>query len=309
MKKIVVVGSYITDLAVFTSLFPKDGETVIGDRVKIGPGGKGSNQATAARRCEANVVMVTKIGKDQMGQLAKDHYKSEGMTCDYVFLDEEHETGTAIIEINTNNAENRIIVCPGANNYITKEEVRKAEKEIESSDALLLQLEASMDSVEEALQLAKKYNKRIILNPAPMRQVDKKIFDGIDYLTPNETEAAFITGIEVTDTNSAREAGKALLTMGAKNVVITLGKKGAFAINEEEEILLPSFKVKAVDTTGAGDAFNSGFAVAIAEGKSLKEAIIFASGVAGLCVTKEGTSPSMPTRKEVMDFLRKEGAL
>lgn len=303
MSKIVVVGSYITDIAVFVGAFPSDGQTVVGDRVKIGPGGKGSNQATAARRSGADVVMITKTGKDSLRDMALSHYNSEGMTTKYVYEDAVNATGCAIIQISTINAENRIIVTPGANDYLSADEVRLAKDEFKTCDTVLIQLEASFESVEEAVDLARKYNKRIVLNPAPMRKIDEKIFQYADFITPNETEAAFYTGIIVNDIDSARKAAIVLMEKGAKNVIITLGKAGAFVKTSTEEFVVPSFNVKAVDTTGAGDAFNGGFAVAISEGKSLKEAVKFASAVAALSVTREGTSNSMPFRKETEEFL------
>ena len=306
MKKIVVVGSYITDIAVFTDTFPKDGETVIGQRVKFGPGGKGSNQATAARRAGAEVVMVTKTGKDSLREVAISHYSNEGMTTKYIYEDSNKETGSAIIEINTRTAENRIIVTLGATDFITKDEVEKARIELEICDGVLLQLESSLDALKEAMHLARKYKKPIILNPAPVREIDESIFEYVDYITPNETEAAHFTKVTVSDIESARKAATILMDKGANNVIITLGKKGAFVKTKTEDFMVPAFCVKAIDTTGAGDAFNGGFTVAIAEGKSIRDAVLFANAVAALSVTREGTSPAMPYRHEVEEFIKEE---
>lgn len=304
--KVVVTGSFITDIAVFTPRFPADGETVPGKSIKIGPGGKGSNQATAASRAGAEVIMITKVGKDFMSNIAFDHYKNEGMTQKYVYSEDGLETGSAIIEINTTSAENRIIVLKGANDKITKQEVDNAEEEFKSCDVVLLQLESSEISLAESIQLARKYGKIIVFNPAPAGKIDETIFQNVDYITPNETEAEFFTGIKVTDEATAEQAADALLQKGAKNVIITLGKTGVYVKTKEFQGIIPSFKVKAVDTTGAGDAFNGGFCAAIAEGMGVKQAVTFANALAAISVTRQGTSPVMPYRDEIEKMLRGE---
>ena len=181
--KVVVTGSFITDIAVFTSRFPADGETVPGRSIQFGPGGKGSNQATAASRAGAEVIMITKIGTDFMGEIARTHYKNEIMTQKYVYTQEGGETGSAIIEINAETAENRIIVLKGANDALTKEEIDQAEAEFQECDVLLTQLEASQISVLESIRLARRYGKTVVLNPAPAGEIDEALFGEIDYFT------------------------------------------------------------------------------------------------------------------------------
>ncbi|MBQ8165335.1 MAG: ribokinase [Clostridia bacterium] len=303
MGKVVVVGSFITDIAVYTPRFPVDGESVIGERMKFGPGGKGSNQATAAHRAGAEVTMVTKLGGDFMAEIALNHYKNEKMDMKYVYRDNECETGSAVIEIHKETAENRIIVTTAANEKITREEVFAAEKEFAECDVVLLQHETSPESLAAAIDLGNKYNKKIILNTAPMREVDRSLFAKVDFVTPNETEAEYYSGVKVTDLESARKAAAVFKEMGAKNVLITLGKAGAYVKAGDIDEIVPPFTVKAVDTTGAGDAFNGGFAAALSEGKDIISAVKFASALAAVSVTRPGTSPAMPYREEIDAFL------
>lgn len=304
--KVVVTGSFITDIAVFAPRFPTDGESLPGERIKFGPGGKGSNQATAAKRAGAEVVMITKLGTDFMSEIARAHYDAEGMSQEYIYTQEGGETGSSIIEINTATAENRIIVLKGANDTITKEEVDRAEEEFKTCDIALTQLESSADSIAESIRLARKYGKTVVMNPAPAGKIDKSLFKDIDYITPNETEAEYFTGIRVTDEKTAEQAADCLLAKGVHNVIITLGKAGVYAKTTEFKGIVPSFRVNAVDTTGAGDAFNGGFCVALAEGKSVKDAILFGSALAAVSVTRPGTSPAMPNREEIEKMLRGE---
>lgn len=296
--KIVVVGSFITDITGFAPRFPVDGETVLGSAVKFGPGGKGSNQATAASRSGGEVVMVTKIGTDMLSDVARKHYGNEGMTQEFVTVTEKTDTGAAFIEVSETTGENRIIVVKGANELITKEDVYAAEHEIAESNAVLTQLEASLESVIALKELAKKYGKPFVLNPAPMQEVPEGFFEGIDFFTPNETEAEYFSGIKVTSPETAEEASKKLLALGVKNVIITLGKKGVFWTNGLEKALVPTTDLKPVDTTGAGDAFNGGFTVAISEGRDIIDALKFGNCVASISVTRKGSSPAMPTREE-----------
>ncbi len=304
-KKVLVVGSFIVDIATYTPRFPVNGESVIGSSVKFGPGGKGSNQAVAAKRAGADVTMITKVGKDFLSRILYDFYKEEGIGLDYVFESDTAETGSAVIEINEATGENRIIVITGANSEITGEEVLSAEKEFAASDIILTQLESSDISVIEAKRLAKKYNKPIIINTAPMRAVPDDFFEGVDYITPNETEAEFFSGVHVETIDDAKLAAKKLLEKGVKNVIITLGKNGAFYTNGTMEYHVPALLVKPVDTTGAGDSFNGGFAVGIAEGMDVLSAMRFANCLASLKVTRKGTSKAMPTRAEIDELYKK----
>ena len=303
MGKVVVVGSFITDIAVYTPRFPVDGETVIGDRMKFGPGGKGSNQATAAHRAGAEVTMITKIGGDFMAEIARSHYEKEKMDMKYVYEDTSCETGSAVIEIHQESAENRIIVTTAANERITAEEVYAAEKEFAECDVVLIQHETSPESIFAAVEMGNKYNKPIILNTAPIRDIDCSIFSKVDFVTPNETEAEYYSGVKVTDLESARKAAEVFLSQGVKNVLITLGKAGAYVKAGDVDTIVPPFTVKAVDTTGAGDAFNGGFAAALSEGKDIISAVKFASALAAISVTRPGKSPAMPQREEIELFM------
>ena len=306
MGKILVVGSYMTDVAVYTPRFPKDGETLMGSGVKFGPGGKGSNQATAAHRVGGEVVMFAKIGCDFLSSVALTHYGNEGMTDRYLLRDEEHATGCAIIEVNEQTAENRIIVMPGSNQYISVEEVRAAEEEFRTCDVVLLQLEANLEATAEAARLGRKHGKTVILNTAPFREIEESLFSFVDYVTPNETEASYYSGVQVTDESSARLAAEVFLAKGVKNVVITLGKAGAYVKAGDTDMVVPAYRVQAADTTGAGDAFNGGFAVALSEGKSVEDAVRFASAVAGLSVTKQGASAAMPHLEDVLRLMEEQ---
>ncbi len=304
-NKIVVVGSFIADLTSFTPKFPRDGETVIGNMLKIGPGGKGSNAATAANRSGGHVVMITKVGFDTLSDICFHHYKTEGMTDQYVYRSKNKETGAAIIEVNESTGQNRIIVMIGANLDLSPDEVRAAESEFKDCKTILVQLESNLDAVKEAVILAEKHRKTIVFNPAPAQPVPEGFFDGVDYFTPNETEAEFFSGVPVRTTPDAFIAGRKLLSLGVKNVIVTLGKSGAALINNNTEIIIPTTDLKPVDTTGAGDAFNGGLTVALSEGRDIVTAIKFANCVASISVTRKGSSPSMPTRDETDALFKK----
>jgi ribokinase len=301
MKKprIVVAGSCNVDMSAYMPRFPLDGETVFGDSIQFGPGGKGSNQATAASRAGGEVSFITSVGGDAFGQMLLDHYKNEGMSDKYISVSSQAQTGTAIIEISGESGENRIIVINGANACVSPADIDKAEEEIERCDMLLVQLEIPLESVSRALELAREHGVPTVLNPAPMQPVPEGFFEGLDYLTPNETEASFFTGMPVDNEEQALEAAKRLLEMGPRNVIITLGKKGALLVNKDGHTLIPAIPAKAVDTTGAGDAFNGALCVALSEGKGIKDAIRFANCAASISVTRKGAAVAMATRSEI----------
>jgi len=236
----------------------------------------------------------------------KKHYDTEGMSEEYIVVDPEGETGSALIEIDESNAQNRIIVILAANEQVTKENVYAAEKEFADCDAVLTQFETTIEAVVATKELAKKYGKPFILNPAPYINVPAEIFDGVDYVTPNETEAEQFTGIAVNTVEDCRAAAQKFFDMGVKNVIITLGVRGAYYTDGKTEIMVPSIKVKAVETTGAGDAFNGGLSTAIAEGLSMDVALKFATCTSAISVTRLGSSPSMPYRHEILALLEKE---
>lgn len=306
MSKIVGAGSLVVDITAYATHMPIDGETTLGSRLKLGPGGKGSNQMTAAHRAGAEVKIISKLGDDFLSDILIKHYENEGMSREYIESVKDGETSGALIEVNEETAQNRIIVVKAVNEQVVAADVAKAEKDFADCDAVLTQLETSIEAVEKCKEFAQIYNKPFILNTAPFQKIPEDLFDGIDYITPNETEAEFFSGIAVTDEKSAEKAANELLKKGVKNVVITLGKGGVFYTNGKEKLLIPSIKVDAVDTTGAGDAFNGGFATAIASGADIKTALRFANCVGALSVTKPGTSPAMPMKEEIYALYEKE---
>jgi ribokinase len=294
------------DVTGFAPHLPVAGETVKGSTLRFGPGGKGSNQMTAAHRAGSTVQIISRRGDDVLGQILKKHYETEGMSEKYVVVDPAAETASALIEIDESDAQNRIIVILAANEQVVRESVLAAEEDFKDADAVLTQFETTAEAVFAAKELAHKYEKPFILNPAPYVPVPTEIFDGVDYVTPNETEAEQFTGIKVDTVEDCRLAAKKFFEMGVKNVIITLGVRGAFFTDGRREILVPSIKVKAVETTGAGDAFNGGLATAIAEGLPMETALQFATCTAAISVTRYGSSPSMPYRHEIAALMEKE---
>ena len=306
MAKIIGPGSLIVDVTGFAPHLPVAGDTTKGTTLRFGPGGKGSNQLTAAHRAGSEVKIISARGDDVLGQILKNHYVTEGMSEEYVDVNKNYESGSALIEIDESNAQNRIIVILGANEKVNAESVLKAEKDFADCDAVLTQFETTIDAVKQAKNLANKYGKPFILNPAPYVAIPDELLNGIDYVTPNETEVEQFTGVTVNTYDDCKKAAEILLNKGVKNVIITLGIRGAYFYNGKEEIKVPSIKVKAVETTGAGDAFNGGFATAIAEGLDVETALKFATCTSAISVTRLGSSPSMPYRHEILSLLEKE---
>lgn len=306
MAKIIGPGSVLVDITGFAPHLPVGGETVKGTTVRFGPGGKGNNQMTAAHRAGADVKIISRRGKDFLGRIVEDHYKTEGMSEEYIEIIDGEETASALIEVDEATAQNRIIVVLAANSRVTREKILAAEADFADCDAVLTQFETTVEAVEASKELANKYGKPMILNPAPYIDVPASLFDGIDYVTPNETEAEQMTGIAVDTVEDCRVAAKKLLDMGVKNVIITLGVRGAFYTDGKREVLVPSIKVEAIETTGAGDAFNGGLATALAEGADIEKALQFATCTAAISVTRLGSAPSMPQRAEILELMQKE---
>jgi ribokinase len=301
---VVVMGSYVADVAFRTEKLPAWGETYMGTEFKLGPGGKGSNQAVAAARAGAKVSFISKLGRDAFGDLARKTYREEGIDTTHL-LETDSATGAAAIIIDAARGENAIIVVPGACFELTPQEVEQARKLIGEALIFVTQLELSLPTVEYGLKLAHSLGVPTILNPAPGRKLPDTIFQHCDYMTPNETEAETLTGIRVASLADAELAADALLACGVRNVVVTLGAQGALMKNRTTRQHIPAcFAGEVVETTGAGDAFNGGFAVALAENKDIVEAARFGCAVAGISVTRPGTAPSMPFRKEVDDLLK-----
>jgi ribokinase len=303
-KWITVLGSYVADLAFRLEALPVWGETRMGDSFALGPGGKGSNQAVAAARAGGRVCFISKVGDDPFGEMARRMYREVGIDTEFLYSTNE-ATGAAAILIDRAKGENAIVVVPGACFGLTTEEVDRTEERIASSSVFLAQLELPLGVVEHGLRIARANGVRTILNPAPARTVPESMFTCCDYLTPNETEAAALTGIAVSGVDDAKRAADAFLARGVGNVVITMGPQGALIHNGRISEHVPAVDAgPVIETTGAGDAFNGGFAVGLAEGMDLVEATRFGCAVAGLSVTKPGTAPSMPRRDEVDALLR-----
>jgi ribokinase len=298
-KSVTVMGSYVADLAFRVDRLPTWGETRMGQSFQLGPGGKGSNQAVAAARAGASVAFISKLGPDPFGEMARTLYREEGIDTQYIFAS-PNPTGAASILIDAAKGENAIIVVPGACFELTPAEVDQAVVLIASSGIFVAQLELPLLTVEHGLRIAHSHHVPTILNPAPATSLPDSIYPLCDYLTPNETEAATLTGIPVTDLVSAEKAATALLARGVRNVILTLGAQGALIKNQTlTRHILAVNAGPVVETTGAGDAFNGGLATAFAEGMDLVDATHFACVVAGISVTRPGTAPSMPHRSEI----------
>lgn len=304
-SKIVIVGSYNTDLMSKTPWLPKHGETVLGGPFKLGPGGKGSNQAVAASRLGAEVHFIGCVGEDYFGEIARNNFIKEKINIDYLKISRTNHTGMALILVDDKTAENMIVVAPGANMEINIPLVENARDIIVSADVVLLQLEISVEIVEYVVKMVYESNKAIsILNPAPGKKLERKVWEKVSLITPNRSELELITNRSIVTVEEAEKAAQEVISAGVKNVIVTLGGEGALVVNTDKTTYVPSYQVDIVDTTGAGDAFNGGLAIALSEGKDLVEATKFANAAAALKVTKIGTAPAMPYREEVERFLK-----
>ena len=300
MKSLSILGIFVADLAFFGKI-PTKGETVLGDDFVVGPGGKGSNQAVAAGKAGADVSFISKIGNDNYGQMAKKIYAETNVKTEHLFVTEDKSTGVAAILLNKETGDNAISVIPGAAGALTIEDIDKAEEEIKNASFFLTQLETPLETTIHALKVAKRNNVTTILNPAPAATLPKDLFPLIDYFTPNETEASFYANKEIKNQDDAKNSSKALLNLGIKNVVITLGENGVYFENKDISHFVPALSLgdNVVDTSGAGDAFNGAFATALCEDKDIKDAIVFANTFAGISTTRIGTANSMPSREEI----------
>jgi ribokinase len=304
-KWLTVMGSFVADLAFRTPVLPQWGQTVMGSEFRLGPGGKGSNQAVAAARLGAKVSFISKLGRDPFGDLARDTYKKEGIDTRFLF-ETEHATGAASIVVHETKGENAIVVVPGACFQMTVDDVKRAAPLIEQSLIFVTQLELPVAVVVAGLALAHSKQVPTILNPAPATELPQNIYPFCDYFTPNESEAAALSGIAVSDIASATRAADEFLKRGVRNVIITLGAEGALVRTKQLTQHVAAIDAgPVVETTGAGDAFNGGFAVALLEGRDVVEATRFGCAVAGISVTRLGTAPSMPARAEVDALMRR----
>ncbi|HEX4758398.1 MAG TPA: ribokinase [Terracidiphilus sp.] len=303
-KWVTVMGSFVADLAFRTDRVPAWGETLMGQSFKLGPGGKGSNQAVAAARAGGKVSFISKLGPDPFGDMARSLYASEGIDTQFLFSTMS-ATGAAAIIVDADKGENAIIVVPGACFEVTTSEIDQARELIANSSIFVAQLELSLPVVEHGLALAHALGVPTILNPAPATPLPESIFEHIDYITPNETETAALTGIGVVSIADAERAANAFLARGVRNAIITLGAQGAFVKNAQIRAHVPAIDAgKVVETTGAGDAFSGGLAVALSEGMDLVDAVRFGCATAGISITRPGTAPSMPTRTEIDALLK-----
>ena len=306
-KSISILGIFVADLTFRTERMPNKGETYIGNSFKLGPGGKGSNQAVAARRAGAETMFITKIGKDTFGEMAMKLYADEGINSKYVWEIPDMSTGAASIVVNEETGDNAIIVVPGAADAMVPDDLETAEAGIADCAFFMASLEVPIPVMQHGLEVAKRNGVPTILNPAPAAILPDEVYGLSDYFTPNETEAAILAGIPVVTIEDAEEAAKIFLQRGIDTVVITLGEKGAYVRNSVINQHVPAFDMggKVLETTGAGDAFNGGFAYALAEGMSLIEAVRFGSATAAISVTRLGTAPAMPVNSEIQDLLNK----
>jgi len=300
--KICVVGSSNMDLISRVPHLPRLGETIVGHSFHMGYGGKGANQAVMAAKLRAQVTMVTRLGRDVFGEGSLGNYRQQGVETTYVLFDDERASGVAPIFVD-DNAQNFIVIVPGANMGLAPADVRRSTPAIEAADVLICQLETPVETTLEAFRIAKAAKVRTILNPAPAAALPDELLRLCDFCVPNETETESLTGRAVTTVEEAATAGRILLGRGPRVVIITLGARGALVLDAGAPEYVPSIRVDAVDPTGAGDAFIGSLAVFLGEGASLLDAVGRANAVAALSVTRIGTQTSFPSREEADRFL------
>ncbi|HYE10317.1 MAG TPA: ribokinase [Patescibacteria group bacterium] len=300
---ITVVGSLNMDLVTYTGRMPVIGETIIGKSFKQIPGGKGANQADAIAKLGAKVRMIGCVGSDDMGNTLLESLNNDGVDITRIKKVEGISTGIASITVDSA-ANNCIIVVSGANNMLSADDIRTSYDALQNSDVVVAQLEVPIETVKYVLSTAKQLGKLTILNPAPAVELDKDFLANVDILVPNDTELQLISGIQVNNESDMENAAQVLMNKGVRELIVTLGDKGCVHINKLGMKAYPAYKVNAVDTTAAGDSFIGAVAVAINEGKSLEEAIHFATAVGAITVTKEGAQSSLPLRGEVETFIR-----
>jgi ribokinase len=295
MSEISVLGIFVADISFSGNKIPTIGETILGDSYNIGPGGKGCNQAIAISRLGGKVNFISKLGKDNYGDLALKTLKENNINSTTITQSPNLQTGVAGIMLDKKTGKNAINVITGAPSTLTISEVDKHINTIKNSKIFLTQLEVPKNVILHCLKVANENNVITILNPAPAIEISKEFFNHIDYFTPNEIEAEFYTGIKISNEKEAKEASIKLLNLGVRKVIITLGEKGLFYSDGTEDIYIKALTLQNVlDTTGAGDAFNGGFAYALSKNKSIKESLNLANKVAGLSTTKLGAGISMP---------------
>lgn len=300
MNKIVVIGSSNTDMVVRSEHLPRPGESVLGGDFMMAGGGKGANQAIAVARMGHNVVFSAAVGRDMFGDAAVAGYQRFGVDTSYI-VRKDTPSGIALIMVD-GAGQNSISVALGANNCLTAEDVMPALESVSAGDIVLLQLEIPMSTVDACVAVAAAKGAKVVLNPAPAAVVSEQTLSKLYLITPNQTEAQTLTGIEVVDEASATAAAKALTAKGVERVVITMGSQGSLLYEDGVSEIIPAHKVSAVDTTAAGDVYNGALCAAIAEGMPLGDALRFATKAAAISVTRAGAQPSVPSREEVDNF-------
>lgn len=303
MKKLCVLGSVNADHVIRVPYFPKAGETLKGGHYHIAYGGKGANQAVAAARVRntslVEVDFIACIGADDIGRAMKQAFVQDGINPEHIVEVADQMTGIAMIQV-ADLGENSIVISAGANANLDESVVAQHQATIERADCLLVQLETPLQAVEKALKIAKAHHTQVILNPAPAQPLSDEILANIDMITPNETETALLTGVQVVDEQTAQQAANVFHQKGIQTVLITLGAKGAFLSENGNGKIIAGFKVTPVDTTAAGDTFNGALAVALLEGKSMRDAVMFAHKASSISVTRMGAQSSIPTRAELV---------
>jgi ribokinase len=302
MNKILVVGSSNTDMVIKTTKFPAPGETILGGDFFMNPGGKGANQAVAAKRLGGNVSFLGKIGDDIFGKQALQNLKNDGINVDPVRINKDKPSGIALITIDSK-GENSIVVASGANETLLPDDIKETMSEIENSDIILLQLEIPLSTVNYIAEIASDKGKKVVLNPAPAVELSDTLLKNLYMLIPNETEAELLTEVHISDEKTAEQAAQKLKAKGVKIVIITMGSEGVFVLSDEFHGIVTAPKVNAVDTTSAGDTFCGALVAKLSNGTSLKEALEFATTAAAICVTRMGAQMSIPFENEVIEYL------
>lgn len=303
---LVVLGSINADHILNLESFPRPGETVTGNQYQVAFGGKGANQAVAAGRSGANIAFIACTGDDDTGERVRKQLASDNIDVEPVTVVAGESTGVALIFVN-GEGENVIGIHAGANAALSTDLVAEQQQRIAQADALLMQLESPLESVQAAAEIAHRNNTTVVLNPAPARALSDDLLALVDIITPNETEAEKLTGVRVTNDDEAARAAQVLHDKGIGTVIITLGSRGVWASQQGNGQRVLGFKVQAIDTIAAGDTFNGALMTALLEGEALPEALRFAHAAAAIAVTRKGAQPSVPWRKEIDDFLRQQG--
>lgn len=297
-SKIYVIGSSNTDMVVKSNFLPKPGETVIGDTFLMNPGGKGANQAVSACKLGADVTFITKVGNDMFGKKALNNFKKIGIKTDYIRIDKNNSSGVAIIMVDKS-GENSISVAPGANNSLTIKDVNFIEEKLKADDYVLIQLEIPKTVVEYLIEICNKLKVKLILNPAPFQKISDYHLSQVNTITPNEIETEYLSGIKVKDKETAKKASEILINKGIKNIIITMGEKGAFYKSSSFEGLIPTKKVSVIDSTAAGDTFNGALVAGLSMKMDMLTSIDFANNAATYSVTKLGAQSSAPSLNDL----------